>query len=343
MAVRVRIGVLLAAHLHADGYLAALASMPDVELVGLWDEDASRGAALAAQHHTTFFRSESELLDARPDGVVITSANKEHHRLTELAAQARVNVLCEKPLAVRADDARAMVAACAAAGIVLMTAFPMRFSPILTELAHVIRDGTLGRIVAIEGVNTGKIPDEDRTWFTDPTLAGGGAMTDHIVHLADAYRWLLASEVVEVYAVSNRLLRDRFARVETGGLVSLRFADGVFATIDCSWSKPPSYPTWGGLSMEVVGTAGVISADAFRQRLAVYGPGNGSSASGVTWADWGSDTGTAMLAEFASAIRERREPAVTGVDGLRAVEVVEAAYRSVEAGEPVPVVQSSVS
>lgn len=329
----VRIGLLSAAHVHADGYLAILAAMPGVELVGLWDDDDARGRGAAARHGIPFLETESGLLATEPDGVVIESVNSEHRRLTELAAAAGVDVLCEKPLATRIDDAAAMVNACAEAKVRLMTAFPMRFSPVLAQLARAMRGGALGELVCLEGVNTGEMPDVHAGWFADPVLAGGGAMMDHVVHLADVYRWLLGVEVGEVYAVANRILHEHHAGVETGGLLSLRFENGVFATIDCSWSKPRGYPTWGGLSIEAVGTAGVITANAFRQHLVLYGgPGAGES-----WPFWGSDANVAMLGEFVAAIREEREPAVTGVDGLRALEVVDAAYRSVESGEPVSV------
>jgi predicted dehydrogenase len=327
----VRLGVLSAAHVHADGYLAILAAMAGVELVGLWDEDAKRGRATARRHDVAFHRTEAALLGSGLDGVVVASVNSEHRRLTELAAAAGVDVLCEKPLATGVDDAKAMVAACAAAGVRLMTAFPMRFSPVLAQLATAIRTGTLGEVASLEGINTGEMPDVHAPWFVDPALSGGGAIVDHVVHLADAYRWLLGAEVSEVYAVANRILQDRFAAVETGGLVSLRFDNGVLALIDCSWSKPRSYPTWGGLSIEAVGTEGVVAADAFRQHLVVHGGANG----GESWPFWGSDANVAMLAEFAASIRDEREPSVTGVDGLRAVEVVAAAYRSIESGAPV--------
>lgn len=328
-----RLGLLSTAHLHADGYLDLLAAMPQVALVGLWDEDRARGSAAAKRHGTTFFRSAAALLRQGLDGVIVTAVNRDHRRLTELAAGAGIHVLCEKPLATRLEDGRAMVAACAAAKVRLMTAFPMRFSPILAELQRAIRSATFGELACLEGVNTGQVPDHDRSWFTDPLLAGGGAIIDHVVHLADAYRWLIGREVVEVYAVANRILRQGLDRVETGGLVSLRFEGGVFATIDCSWSKPVSYPTWGGLSIEAVGSEGVITADAFRQRLVLYGTAD----VGISWPSWASDANVAMIAEFVAAIREDREPAVTGVDGLRALEVVDAAYRSIESGEPVRV------
>ncbi len=331
-ALRIRIGVLSAEHVHAAAYLEILASMPGVALVGLWDDDAERARAAAASVGIPAIPSAEALLEG-VDGVVVTSANSRHRRLTELAAAARVHVLCEKPLATSVEDAEAMVEACSRAGVRLMTAFPMRWSPSCRALASMIRDGSVGDPLFLEGANNGKMPNDLAPWFVDPELSGGGAVTDHVVHLADLYRWMLGTEVVEVYAVANRILQERFPDVETGGLVSLRFATGALATIDCSWSRPRSYPTWGGMSVDVIGTGGAIHVDAFRQRLALYGAPD----AGVSWLSWGVDADRGMLEEFAAVVRENREPAVSGVDGLRAVEIVQAAYRSIRAGAPVAV------
>jgi predicted dehydrogenase len=326
---RIRIGVLSLAHHHAESYLAVLGQLAGVELVGLWDEDEVRGTAAADRAGVPWFGSEAALLASGIDGAVVASVNSEHRRLTELAARAGAHVLCEKPLATRLADGEAMVAACEAAGVRLMTCFPMRWSPVVLALRASIDDGAIGQLAFLEGVNTGEVPDAHRAWFVDPALAGGGALTDHVVHLADLYRWLLGSEVVEVFAVANRILHGRFDAVETGGLVSLRFANGVMATIDCSWSKPRSYPTWGGLSIEAVGTRGVVTTDAFAQHLALY---RDRGDAGASWPFWGSDPDRAMLTEFVAACREGREPAVSGLDGLRALEIVDAAYRSIASG-----------
>ncbi len=327
---RVRIGVLSTEHMHAASYIRLLAKMPTVELVGIWDADPARAGAAAKLAGTRALPTTEDLLGA-VDGVVVASTNVDHLELTELAAAAGTDVLCDKPLATTVADAEAMVAACDRAGVRLMTAFPMRFSPAMRSLESSVRSGALGSIVCLEGVNSSRMPDNLAPWFVDPARSGGGALMDHVVHLADLYRWILRDEVVEVYAVANRILQARFDGVETGGLVMLRFAGGVFATIDCSWSKPRSYPTWGGLAIDAIGTAGVIRADAFRQRLAVY---SGREAS-VAWPSWGPDEDQGTLDEFVAAISERRPPAVSGVDGLRAVEVVAAAYKSVETGAPV--------
>jgi predicted dehydrogenase len=271
------------------------------------------------------------LLADGPDAIVVAGTNREHRELVEAAAAAGAHVLCEKPLAITVADAQAMVAACEGAGVHLMTAFPSRFSSVIEAFVASVREGALGELVSLEGVNSGEMPDIHGAWFVDPELAGGGAIIDHVVHLADIYRWLTGREVAEVYAVANRILQDGFDRVETGGFVALTFEGGVFATIDCSWSKPRGYPTWGGLRLEALGTGGALDMDAFAQRLAVYGRREEK----VEWPTFGSDANAAMIEAFLDAIREDREPDVTGVDGLRATEVVEAAYRSIETGQPV--------
>jgi predicted dehydrogenase len=243
-------------------------------------------------------------------------------------------VLCEKPLATTLGDARAMIAACDRAGVRLMTAFPMRFSPPMLQVKEMIDSGSMGRVYGVNGTNQGECPKHLRGWFVDPKLAGGGAVMDHTVHLADLLRWMLKSEIVEVYARTNHILyAEEAPDVETGGLLLLTFADGTFASVDCSWSKPPYYPTWGGLAIDVVAEKGYVRLDAFRQIMPVYAHDVGRA----RWAFWGSDLNQAMVDEFAASIREDRPPLITGEDGLKALEVVLAAYASADTGEPVSI------
>jgi predicted dehydrogenase len=249
----------------------------------------------------------------------------------ELTASAGVHVLSEKPLATTLEDAQAMLDMCAAANIKLMTAFPMRFNAPVIETKRLIDNGALGQVYAANTTNQGECPKHHRAWFVDKELAGGGALADHIVHVTDLLRWYLGSEVVEVYAQANDILYSGETEVETGGLVMLTFDNGVFATIDCSWSKPPYYPTWGGLAMDFIGEKGLVTVNAFKQVMTVYSHDRGRPA----YAYWGSDSNQAMIEDFVGAIRDDRAPKVTGYDGYKAVEVVMAAYKSVESGEPV--------
>jgi predicted dehydrogenase len=325
----VKIGVMSFAHHHAEAYINNVRNAPGVELLGLADDDAARGQHFAQTFHTPYFDSYEALLTARPDAVLVCAENSRHRPLVEMAAAAKVHVLCEKPLATNPADSQAMVEACRAAGVKLMTAFPMRFSTPLLEVKARLDAGDLGQVYCFNATNQGEAPLHLRPWFVDKELAGGGALTDHIVHLADVMRWYLGSEVSEVYAQVNRILYAAEVQVETGGLVMLTFANGVFVSIDCSWNKPNYYPTWGGLTFEMVTERGAVIVDGFKQNLTVYS----HDVRRPLWAYWGSDMNQAMIDEFVAAIREAREPRVTGEDGHRAVEIVAAAYESARTGQ----------
>ncbi len=327
----IKLGIVSFAHLHAEAYIHNVRAIPGVEFIGFCDDDTQRGQHFARQFGARLLPSYEAMLNEQPDGVIICSENNKHRPLTEQAAQAGVHILSEKPLATTLPDARAMINACTEAGVILMTAFPMRFSAPLLELKATLKAGSLGRIHSFNTTNQGQMPIAHRQWFVDKELAGGGAMMDHTVHLADILRWLLQTEASEVYAVNNHILHKDTVNVETGGMVMLTFPDGTFASIDCSWSKPLNYPTWGGLTMELISERGLTVVDAFSQNLTVYQQSSHSH----RWAYWGSDANQAMIEEFVAAIREGRPPAVTGEDGYRAVEVAMAAYRSAETGHPV--------
>lgn len=326
-----KIGIMSFAHLHAEAYIHNLRQIPDVEIVGIADDNLERGTRFAKEFAVHFFPNYEALLAARPDGVIVCSENAHHLPLVQMAAQAGVHVLSEKPLATTLADGRALVDACHDAGVMLMTAFPMRFSTPLLQVKAQLDAGNLGRIYACNTTNQGRMPINERAWFVDKELAGGGAVMDHTVHLADVLRWYLGSEVVEVYAQINRILHADKVTVETGGLLMLTFASGTVASLDCSWSKPLNYPTWGGLRMEFVSERGLTVVDAFSQNLNIFRQMPADN----WWQPWGSDANQAMIAEFVAAMQEQRPPAVTGEDGYKALEIALAAYDSAALGQPV--------
>jgi predicted dehydrogenase len=326
-----KLGVLSFAHHHAEAYINNIRSMSGVELLGVADEEAARGQRFAKDFSTRFYPSYEALIDARPDGVIICTENSKHRPLVEMAAARGVNVLCEKPIATTLADAQAEVEACEKGRVMFMTAFPMRFSPPLLEVKARLEGGDLGQVYCFNATNQGELPTKHRSWFVDPDLAGGGAIMDHTVHLVDIMRWYLGEEVGQVYAQSNRIFHADEVQVETGALEMLTFRNGVFATIDASWSRPPYWPTWGGLTFEIVTERGAVLVDGFKQNLTLYSHADQRP----TWQFWGSDINFAMLAEFVEAIRMGRQPCVTGVDGFRAVEATLAAYESARTGQPV--------
>jgi len=329
----IKIGILSFAHHHGEAYISNLRNMEGVELLGVTDDDPLRGQTIAAQNQAHYFHTYEDLLEAKPDGVIICTENNRHRPLVEMAASRGIHILCEKPIATTLADAQAIVDVCDKSGVLLMTAFPMRFSAPLLEIKARLDHGDFGDVYCFNGTNRGELPTKHRAWFVDPLLAGGGAIMDHTVHLVDIMRWFTGSEVATMYARSNKIFHADEVEVETGALEMMTFQNGIFATIDASWSRPQYWPTWGGLDFEMVTQRGAVVVDAFRQNLNVYRHDWQRS----NWAYWGSDSNHAMVSEFVAAIRENRSPRVTGVDGLRAVEATLAAYESVRTGQTVQV------
>ena len=327
MTERLRVGLVSYAHVHAPGLAKTLGTLGQVEFSGIHDDDGKRGSAAASAHGARWHPTLAGLLGAS-DAVVIASTNADHRRYTEAAAKARVHVLCEKPLATTIDDAKAMIDTCRSAGVDLGTAFPVRGSPAVMGLREAIAAGSLGRIRAIRATNPGQYPG---FWFGDKRLAGGGAAMDHTVHAADAIRWLLGDEFSRVHAELGSFIYG--LDVEDCGVVTCDLAGGAFASIDCSWSRPQTFPTWGGVTLHVVGEKATVDIDVFRQALTHYDDTSGRT----RLVGWGDDLTARMVGDFVDAILAHRPVPISGEDGLRALEVALAAYRSSESGRPVAI------
>jgi len=155
---------------------------------------------------------------------------------------------------------------------------------------------------------------------------------DHTVHVIDLLRWFWGTEVTEVYAeIGTNLIHPNLG-IDDVGLLSFKLANGVYGTLDTSWSRPASYTTWGDVKIEVTAENGIVFVDAFKQHLSV----SSNQAGKTRWHTWGSNMDLGLVNDFIAMIREQRTPSITGEDGLRALEVALAAYRSAETKQPVP-------
>jgi len=118
------------------------------------------------------------------------------------AAVAGKHVLCEKPLALTLDDAVAMRDACAAAGVVMGTNHHLRNAATHRTMRRLLGEGAIGRPLAARVFHAVSLPADLRTWRVQRPDAGGGVPLDITVHDADALRFLLDDEVVEVGALT---------------------------------------------------------------------------------------------------------------------------------------------
>ncbi len=320
-----RVGIMSFAHVHADGFASILKDYETVEFVGFSDIDKNRGNKVAKQYGIKHFASHQSLLQENLDAVVICSENAKHLEDIKLAAEAGVHILCEKPIEISLEAAEEIGKLIKEKNLNFMTAFPMRFDPTMKKIKHMLEQNQLGTLYAVNGINHAEIPRRHRAWFADKKLAGGGAVMDHTVHLVDLLRWFSGSEVKTVYAeIGNPFVKD--VDIDTAGLVTIEFENGLIATIDASWSRPEAvYPTWGHVKMQLVAEKGVVETDAFAQKLNQYSKLTQPNA---TWVGWGSNSTEAMLDEFFASIKEKRQPSINWQDGYEALKVTLAAYES---------------
>ena len=307
-----RIAIVSTAHVHVASYLAILTATPGVEV--------------------RVVETVEELGDWAPDGVIITSENIHHRRHVEAAAAIGAHVLCEKPIATTEEDALAIIDVCRTASVGLMIAFPVRFAPEVERLKDLFEAGELGELVSAIGVNTGRLPSE-REWFSDPKMSGGGALVDHIVHIADILDEALGLRATSVNAVSNQILHADRAKsgAETAALVTIEYGDGLVATIDCSWSYPDTAPHWGGLQLEVAGSSGSVWINPFASVLT----GIDAAAGRATTIDLGVNLDSRMIDAFLQSIEGQRAFEPSGDVGLRTLRIVLAAQESARSGRSV--------
>ena len=324
----VRVGIVSFAHVHSPAYSAVLRDLDAADFVGITDDDAGRGAEAAERFGVRFLDSADSMF-GEVDATLVCSENNNHARDTIPALEAGVHVLCEKPISTTLEDARAMIQASETSGSQLRIAFPVRYLPAVVRAREIVRAGSLGRVLALSGTNHGQIPGG---WFLDPELAGGAVM-DHAVHLVDLLRWMLDVEVKSVYAEIDSFFGaggTDDAAILTLELEGGPFADGAFATIDPSWSRGDGYPTWGDVTLRIAGTSGVLDVDPFARPLRIFEHKTGAT----SWSYTGEDMNALMLSDFLRGVAQGDPSGASGLDGLRALEVVLAAYRSAQDHEP---------
>jgi UDP-N-acetylglucosamine 3-dehydrogenase len=314
-----RVGIVSFAHVHARG-LTAKARDAGAELIGIFDDNPKRGMQAAEAYGIPFFPTLEALIEQRPAAIVNESENSKHAEFAVPCLKAGIHVLCEKPLETNVTRMDAMIAAAKGAKVNLMTAFPMPFVPSVRKALEIVRSGDVGRVIAVSGTNRGRSPGG---WYVDPELSGGGAVIDRTVHVADLMRRVLQAEPELVYCEADTLFSD--APTYDAGVLSIRWSGEAFSVLDCSWSLPEGYRIWGDVTLNIVGTLGILTVDVFgQQKLWVH---NGS-AKHVRYVSIGDDYDFLMVKHFLECCEEGKAVEITGEDGKVAAQIALAAIRS---------------
>jgi predicted dehydrogenase len=199
-----------------------------------------------------------EAMAASPeiDAIFVASANSAHHAEVCAAARQGKHVLVEKPMAMNAEEAEAMIAACAAGGVRLMVAHMLRFSPLINRMRNLVTEGVLGEVLFARAEFIYDARLSHRTWLVDRRTAGGGPIYDIGVHCLDTLRYVLDDEVESVRSICEPL--PTAERTESLALLQLRFRQRTAASIFCSFVSPIRRTF-----IEFVGTKAAISAPDF--------------------------------------------------------------------------------
>jgi predicted dehydrogenase len=316
-----KVGIISFAHVHARG-LTAKARDAGAEIVGIFDDQEKRGRQAADTYGVPCFPTLEALLDQRPAAVINESENSKHAQFAVPCLNAGIHVLCEKPLETDVTRMDAMIAAAKKAKVNLMTAFPMPFVPSVRRALEIVRSGDIGKVIAVNGSNRGRSPG---SWYTDPDLSGGGAIIDRTVHVADLMRRVVQAEPLHVYCEAGTFFSD--APTYDAGILTIGWSNGAFSALDCSWSLPEGYRVWGDVTLNIVGTLGILFVDVFGQQKLWLHKG---STKHVRYVSVGDDYDSMMVKHFLRCCQDGTPVDITGEDGKVAAQIALAAIRSAQ-------------
>jgi predicted dehydrogenase len=335
----VRIGILGAARITARALIAPARAVPAATVAAVAARAEPRAAAYAARHDIpAAFGSYEELL-ASPDidAVYVPLPNALHAPWTLRALAAGKHVLCEKPFASNAAQARDVVAAGAASGLVVMEAMHYRYHPLVHRMAALIRDGAIGVPSHVQAWTSWAIPNPGDIRYDFPL--GGGALMDGGCYAIDCVR--LAGEAAGEPAPD---VTGALADPLPGGLVDrstaarLAFPGGLTGWFESSFTRDGEFRA----DVHVIGDTGHLwlrnFINAHDGRLIVTR--NGAVVSDERAAelrgaedDAGDTTFTWQLRAFAAAVRDGAPFPTTAASAVTTMALIDDAYR--KAGMPV--------
>jgi len=246
----------------ATFYQQGLRDVPNQKVVINYSQSEERARTFAQQwgipRYTTSMQEVVQ--NEEVDLVLIALPNHLHREAALMCAAAGKDMVCTKPLARNADEAREMLEAARAAGVMHGYAETEVFSPAVMQTRKMIEEGAIGRVLSVRSREAHGGPHAAHFW--DPQLTGGGALNDMGCHCISAALYFLEGQArpVECLAWGERLYHHERTTAEDNAVLLLRFDGGEMSISETSWTAR------GGLDLrnEVYGTEGAVFTDVTR-------------------------------------------------------------------------------
>ncbi|UCI29919.1 Gfo/Idh/MocA family protein [Mesorhizobium sp. B4-1-4] len=328
----VKWGLIGASTIARQFMINAIRAQADGEIVAVMSSNPERATAYAGENDIPAAMSSLDaLLGSGIDAVYISTTNELHLEQTLAAIQAGKHVLCEKPLALTSADARNMVAAAKAAGVVLGTNHHLRNAGAHRAMREAIAAGRIGKPIAARVFHSVYLPETLQGWRITKPEAGGGVVLDITVHDADTLRFVLGDDPGEVSAFTQSAGMAG-GGLEDGAMCIWRFNSGLIAQ-----SHEGFTTRFAGTGFEVHGSQGsLIASNVMTQKP------DGSvllrTAKGEEQLSFDrEDLYVRSVRQFHAAIRGKGQPAATGEDGVWSLASAEAALQSASSGKAVKI------
>ena len=313
--------------------LPAFKNAKNAELVAVVSGDPEKHAAIGKDYGVpayTYEEYDGLMASGEVDAVYIVLPNALHKDFTVRAARHKVHVLCEKPLAADAAEAREMIAACEQSGVLLMTAYRLHLEHANLAAVALAKSGKLGEPRLFQANNAQNV--EDNSTRLAGELAGGPLM-DLGIYCINAARYMFQDDPTEVAAFTANGLDPKFAEVPEMVSAVLKFPRERLATISCGFNH-------GKVSeFRLLGTEGSVHLDpAFSftgEKVLTVELDSASKPKETTYKD--TDHVGAEIVYFAECVQKGTTPEPDGYEGLADMLIIDAIKESSRTGRAVKV------
>jgi len=288
--------------------------LEETELLAVCDINAERAKNVAKQFGVRAYTSMGKLLknkDIEAVSICVWSLNLAKETLKAL--KAGKHVLVEKPMATNVKQAEKLLETAEEEGLHLSVGFLMRFIPGIQHMKNAIEDKTIGNLVCATAKRVSEWPER---------IGDVGVVKDTAIHDIDIIRYFFGEEPIAVYAKTGSM---KYKKFEDYAQIKLTFEGGKSAFIESNWLTP--YKT---RTLVVTGSKAIMKLDYITQELTIE-DAKKTIQPRYPW----QEPLKLELQHFANCILKKEKPLITGTDGLKALQIAEAALKSSATGRAV--------